>query len=347
MRAVVFHQHGSPADLQLADLPEPELRPGDALIEVGATSINGFDPQIVRGSTGLKTPLPMIPCGDFAGTIVGFGPDTDPGTWRVGDRVCPHPFVAGEGMTGETRTGAACERVRMPLGNLMRTPDPVSDAQAACLPIAYGTARRMLHTRGHVQPGETVLILGATGGVGVACVQLALQLGARPIACGSAEAKLAKLRALGVEHTIDTSQEEIVAAVHQRFGKPHLLGGGGVDVIVNYIGGDTWTQALRCLAPRGRMLTCGATAGYSPPTDIRFIWTYEQTIIGSNGWSTADQDALLHQVALGDLDPVIQEVRPLERTAESIQELADRRVVGKLVIAPNGVERAGARGPAA
>jgi len=334
MRAVVFHEHGSTELLRLEDVPEPEGRPGDAIVEVGATSINGFDPQIVAGTTSLKTPFPMIPCGDYAGRIVGFGPDTDPGDWRVGDRVCPHPFVAGEGMTGETRLGAACERVRIPVTNLMRTPDAVSDVQAACLPIAYGTAHRLMHDRGRIQPGERVLVLGATGGVGVACLQLGVQIGAEIVATGSAEWKLEKLRALGAQHTIDTSREDFVAAVHARYGKPHLLRGGGLDVVVNFIGGDTWAQSLRCLGRHGRMLTCGATAGFNPPTDIRYIWSYEQTIIGSNGWMPQDQLALLDMVARGELDPVVHAVRPLERTGESIQELADRKVVGKVVIAP-------------
>ena len=110
--------------------------------------------MIVAGSTGLKTPFPMIPCGDFAGTIVAFGPDTDAGDWSVGDRVCPHPFVFGEGMTGETRLGAACERVRIPVANLIPIPDGVSEVQAACLPIAYGTAHRLIHARGKIVAGE-------------------------------------------------------------------------------------------------------------------------------------------------------------------------------------------------
>lgn len=333
MRAVVFRQHGSTDLLRVEELPEPELRSGDALIEVGATSINGFDPQIVAGSTGLKTPFPMIPCGDYAGRIIGFGPDTDPGEWQPGDRVCPFPFVAGEGMTGETRTGAACERVRIPVKNLIRTPGGVTDAQAASLPIAYGTAHRMMYDRGNIQPKERVLVLGATGGVGVACIQLGARIGAEMIGVGSASWKLDKLLTLGASAVIDSSNEDFVSAVHERFGKPRMGRGGGVDAVINFIGGDSWASALRCIAPGGRMLTCGATAGFSPPTDIRYIWTYEQTIIGSNGWMPMDQVKLLDLVARGDLLPEIHAVRPLEETAASIQELADRRVVGKVVIA--------------
>ena len=344
MRAAVFHTHGPPEDIHVEEWPEPEPRPGDAVIEVGAASINGFDPQIVAGTTGLKTPLPMIPCGDFAGRIVGFGPDTDPAGWKEGDRVCPHPFVPGEGMTGETRLGAACERVRMPVANLIRTPDGVSDVEAASLPIAYGTAHRMLTARGQVKRGERVLVLGAAGGVGVACVQLAKRLGAEVVATGSAGWKLDALRELGADHTIDTSREDFVAAVHARFGKPRMTGGGGVDAIVNYIGGDTWARSLRCLAPRGRMLTCGASAGFDPKTDLRYIWTYEHTILGSNGWTPEDQAAVLELVAKGEIRAVIHDVRPLAATGASIRELALRGVVGKIVITPRSAAEPGAAG---
>jgi alcohol dehydrogenase len=334
MRAVVFREHGSVERLRVEEIPEPVPRRGDAIVRVRAASLNGFDPMVLAGTTGLKTPLPMIPLGDYAGEIVAFGPDTDPGEWRVGDRVCPFPFVAGEGMTGETRIGAACESARMPVANLIRIPNGVSDVHAASLPIAYGTAQRMLGERGRIARGEKVLVLGATGGVGTACIQLAARAGAEVIAAGSAAWKLDALVRLGAAHTIDTSREAFVEWVHARFGKPRLFSGGGVDVVVNFVGGDTWARALRCLRPGGRMLTCGASAGYDPPTDIRYIWTYELSILGSNGWTPRDQVAVLQMVADGELHPEIHAVRTLEETAESIRELAERRVVGKVVITP-------------
>ena len=334
MRAVVFHRNGSLDELRVEEFPEPVAQRGDAIVDVAATSINGFDPMIVAGSTGLRTPFPMIPCGDYAGRIAAFGPDTDPGEWSIGDRVCPHPFVFGEGMTGETRLGAACEHVRIPIANLIRIPDGVTEEAAASLPIAYGTAHRLVHSRGRIQSGERVLVLGATGGVGTACVQLMHALGAEVIATGSAAWKLDKLRELGADHTIDTSAHRFEDWIHERFGKPRMFGGGGVNAIVNYVGGETWARSLRCLAPHGRMITCGASAGYSPPTDIRYIWSFEQTILGSNGWGRDDQVAVLDQVASGALEPVIHAVRPLEETASSIRELEQRRVVGKIVITP-------------
>ncbi len=335
MRAVVFHEHGSVARLGIEEFPDPVGGPEDAILRVKATSLNGFDPMILAGTTGLKTPLPMIPCGDIAGEIVELGAGVAGGEWKIGDRVCPHPFVLGEGMTGETRLGAACEYVRIPARNLIRIPDRVSDVDAASLPIAYGTAYRMMLTRGQIQAGEKVLILGATGGVGTCCLQIAKSAGAEVAVTGSAAWKLAKLRELGADHAIDTSKQDFVDASHGLFGKPRMLGGGGADIVVNYIGGETWARALRCLASHGRMLTCGATAGFEPPTDIRYIWTFEQQVIGSNGWMPDEQVALLQMVAEGRIRPVLHAVRPIEETARSIQELIDRQVVGKTVITPS------------
>ena len=334
MKAVVYHRHGSTDELRIEERPEPELQHGDALVEVAAASLNGFDPMMLAGSTSLETPMPMIPCGDFAGRILGFAEGTDAGGWSPGDRVCPHPFVLGEGMTGETRLGAACARVRIPVANLIAIPDAVSDVQAACLPIAYGTAYRLIVTRGAVQAGERVLVLGATGGVGTGCVQLAKRAGAEVIAMGSSPEKREALRGIGTDHVIDSTASDWVEAVHAIAGRPRMFGPTGVDVIINYIGGETWAESLRCLRSDGRMLTCGATAGFAPPTDIRYIWTYEQRIIGSNGWTPDEQRAVLELVANGALDPVIDSVVPLEGTRDAIQALIDRRVFGKVVIQP-------------
>lgn len=333
MKAARFARHGGVEVLGIEEVPDPVCGPADVIIRVGATSLNGFDPMILSGSTGLKTPLPMTLCGDFAGEIVELGSDVE--DWQVGNRVCPHPFVLGEGMTGETRIGAASEFVRMPASNLIATPDSVSDVDAASLPIAYGTAYRMMTTRGKVKPGEKVLILGATGGVGTCCVQLAKSIGAEVIVTGSAAWKLDKLKEIGADHVINTSEQDFVKAVQDLCGRPRMFDPTrGVDVIINYIGGETWAQSLRCLKTDGRMLTCGATAGFEPSTDIRYIWTFEQNIIGSNGWLPGEQEAVLAMVAEGRLTPVIHATRPLSEIAKSVRELIDRDVVGKSIILP-------------
>src|SRR5207237_6226255 len=163
-------------------------------------------------------------------------------------------------------------------------PDAVSFVDAACLPTAYGTALRMMTARGKIVRGERVLILGASGGVGTSCVQLGKLLGAEVIACASSEEKVQKLEALGADRVINTATQDYVAEILRLYGKPSIWGGGGVDVVINYTGGDTWEQSLRVLTRQGRLITCGATAGHTGATDIRYVWSFELTLIGSNGW---------------------------------------------------------------
>ena len=332
MRAIIFHAHGSIENLKCEEIPAPTPGPGEVLIRVKAVSLNGFDPMILKGTTSLKTPFPMSPGGDFSGEIVGLGSSVDNGTWKVGDRVCPYPYIDGRGMTGETLPGACRELVTMPVTNLLRMPDGLSFVDAAALPIAYGTALRMIETRGAIRAGEKVLILGATGGVGTCCVQLAAAAGAEVIACGSAEWKLSRLKEIGATHVIDTSKEDILKTVHARFGKPRYLGGGGVDVVVNYIGGDTWVPSLKVLRYQGRLLVCGATAGYAPAEDLRYIWSFELQIIGSDGWTYEDQISLMNMVVERKLRPVIHSTRPLSETPQALEELMERKVFGKSVL---------------
>ena len=332
MKAAFYEKHGSTAQIVVGEFDTPAYGRDEVLIRVRAASLNGFDPMILAGTTGLKTPMPMIPLGDFAGEIDSVGARVR--GWKAGDRVCPFPFVAGQGMTGETRLGAAAEYIAFPAINLIKIPDRVSFVDAACLPIAYGTAYRMMIERAQVKAGERVLIIGASGAVGIGALELALSAGCEVIACGSSDWKLEKLKALGAQHVINTANQDFEAVVKELYGKPRMLGGGGVDVVVNYIGGDTWVKSLRCLTKNGRLLTCGATAGYAPQEDIRYIWTFELNVMGSNAWIPPDQIKLLDMVANGELKPQIHAVRALEETAASIQQLIDRQAFGKIIITP-------------
>ncbi len=191
----------------------------------------------------------------------------------------------------------------------------------------------MMYTRGKVTKGEKVLILGASGGVGTCCIQLAKLAGAEVVAVASADDKAEKLRQLGADHVINSSVQDYVQEIVRLYGKPRTWGGpGGVDVIVNYTGGDTWAQCFRALKRQGRLLTCGATAGYDPKTDIRYIWSFEFNIIGSNGWTVEDHAELLDMIAAGRLKLVIHSVRPLAELAISLRELTERKVIGKAVL---------------
>ena len=280
--------------------------------------------------------MPAIMGLDVAGEIAALAPGVS--GWKVGDRVLGDPINRVEGgLTGETVHGGLAEYCRLKAHQLVAIPDGIDFELAAALPCAYGTARRMMFTNGRVAAGEKVLILGASGGVGVCCVQLAKLAGATVIAATGSEEKAARLRALGADHVINYAEEDFVQAIYALYGKPTRRGAGsgnGVDVVVNYTGGDTWTRSLRVLRVGGRLLTCGATAGYDPPEDIRFIWTFELQIVGSNGWARDDITALLDMVHSGRLEAVVDAIYPLERAAEALARLENRDVFGKLVVTP-------------
>jgi alcohol dehydrogenase len=192
----------------------------------------------------------------------------------------------------------------------------------------------MMFARGGVQANERVLVLGASGGVGVACVQLAKLLGAEVIACASSASKLRRLKDIGADHCINYSEINFADAVKQICGKPRITGAGGVEVAVNFTGGDTWIDTQKCVKAGGRILTCGATAGFNLQVDARYLWTFEHTVIGSNGWTPQDLSALLELVAAGKLNPTIDAVLPLSQAAEAERLLEDREVCGKILLKP-------------
>ncbi|MBV8131046.1 MAG: zinc-binding dehydrogenase [Alphaproteobacteria bacterium] len=336
MKAMVLREHGAGGLRYETDFPDPAPGVGDVVVRVRAAALNYHDVFTRRGMPGIKISMPAIMGLDVAGEIAAAGPSV--GGWRVGDRVLGDPINRVEGgLTGETVHGGLAEYCRLRAHQLVKIPDGVGFEEAAALPCAYGTARRMMFTNGRVTAGEKVLILGASGGVGVCCVQLAKLAGATVIAATGSAEKAARLRALGADETINYTQEDFVQAIYERYGKPARRGPGsdrGADVVVNYTGGDTWTRSLRVLRVGGRLLTCGATAGYDPPEDIRFIWTFELQIIGSNGWAREDVKALLDMVQSGRLKAVVDGTYPLERAVEALARLENRQVFGKLVIVP-------------
>jgi alcohol dehydrogenase len=214
-------------------------------------------------------------------------------------------------------------------------PDGVSFADAAALPVAYGTAHRMLVTHKTVEPGERVLVLGASGGVGTACVILAKLLGAEVIACTSSAEKLARLKTLGADHTVNYHDTDWSKWAIEKYGKPQRRShDGGVEVVINFTGGDTWLPSLRCLKRGGKLLVCGATAGYDPKEDLRYVWSFELKIIGSNSFYDDNLIALMQLIHEGKMKPVIDKVLPLDEAREGLRLIADREVIGKVVVTP-------------
>jgi alcohol dehydrogenase len=337
MKAMVIREHGGPEKLKLeVDFPDPTPGPGDVVVRVKASSLNYHDVFTRRGMPGIKVPMPAIMGLDVAGEIAAIGPEVS--GWKVGDRVLVDPINRVEGgLMGETTHGGLAELCKARAHQLVRIPEGVSFADAAALPVAYGTALRMMYTNGHVAAGEKVMILGASGGVGVCCVQLAKAVGAEVVACAGSEAKAKRLRELGADKTINYVEKDFVQEAYALYGKPARRGasaGNGLDVIVNYTGGDTWVKSLRCLKVGGRLLTCGATAGFDPKEDIRFIWTFELKLLGSNGWMREDIIKLMDMVQAGKLKVLIDKIYPLAEAKEALRVIEDREVFGKIVVAP-------------
>ena len=337
MKAMVVRQHGGPEVMQfVTDFPDPKIGEGDVLVRVHAASLNYHDVFTRRGMPGIKVPMPLIMGLDVAGEIAAIGSGVD--GWSVGDRVLVDPINRVEGgLMGETMHGGLAELCRARAHQLVQIPPDVSFVDAAALPVAYGTAHRMLVSKGNVRSGDKVMVLGASGGVGVCCVQLAKQAGAEVVACASSEPKLARLRELGADRLINYADSDFVQEVYALYGKPSRRGahvGNGLDVVVNFTGGDTWVKSLRCLKVGGRLLTCGATAGYDPKEDIRFIWTFELEVRGSNGWQRSDIEALLELVRQGKLNTLVERTFPLDQADEALRVIEDREVFGKIVVTP-------------
>jgi alcohol dehydrogenase len=334
MRALVLRRHGGLDDVEVVpDYPVPQTRDGHVIIRVRASSFNYHDVFTVRGMPGIKVPIPVIIGLDMAGEVVAIGPGVS--GWHVGERVLVNPVNKQKGLMGEMLDGGMAEYCLVSADQLLRMPDNVSFEEAATLPVAYGTAHRMFITHQTIAKGERVLILGASGGVGTGCVMLAKMLGAEVIACASSDEKLARLQALGADHLINYMQVDWSKWAIEHYGKPQRRSyEGGVDVVVNFTGGDTWHPSLRCLKRGGKLLVCGATAGYAPQEDLRYIWSFELKIIGSNGFYDDNLTALLDMIAQNQMHPVIDRVLPLEAAREGLRLIQDREVIGKVVVTP-------------
>lgn len=337
MKALVLQEHGGNDKFHLETaFPTPAIGPDDVLIKVSASSINYHDIFTRRGMPGIKLKFPIIIGIDVAGIITEVGDNvTD---WKVGDRVLVDPpnRVDG-GLLGETTFGGFAEYCKVPAHQLVSIPENVDIDEAAALPVAYGTAYRMVRTIGQIKAGERVLILGASGGVGICAVQLAKLAGATVIACAGSQDKANKLKELGADDVILYNEVDFLTDIRERYGRPSRSKNGpqgGVDVVINFTGGDTWVKSLRTLRLGGRLLTCGATAGFDPKEDIRYIWSFELQIRGSNGWQREELLDLLKLVADKKLKVPIDKKWSLDQGAEAVASLENRQVFGKVIVKP-------------
>jgi NADPH:quinone reductase-like Zn-dependent oxidoreductase len=334
MKALLLRRHGGLQDLEVVDdHPMPKAAEGHVVIRVKASSFNYHDVFTVRGMPGIKVPLPVVLGLDMAGEIAEVG--TGVAGWRAGDRVLVNPVNKKKGLMGEMLDGGMAEYCAVAADQLVAMPADVTFAEAAALPVAYGTAHRMLITHDTIRKGERVLVLGASGGVGTGCVILAKHLGAEVIACASSAEKMKRLEALGADEVINYQEVDFSKWAIERYGKPQRRSyEGGVDVVINFTGGDTWQPSLRCLKRGGKLLVCGATAGHDPKEDLRYVWTFELKIIGSNSFYDDDLKGLMDLIAQGRMKPVIDKVLPLDEAAEGLRLIQDREVIGKVIVTP-------------
>ncbi len=351
MKAIRIHATGGPEVVRQEDIPRPRPAPDEALVEVRAASLNHLDIWVRQGQP--KPPLPHTLGSDGAGVVAELGEEAaraaeagEAGAPRVGDEVLIDPGIscgrcemcrAGEQsqcatfhLVGEGRSGTLAEAVALPARNCYRKPAAFSFAEAAAFGLVHLTAWRMLIGRAALRAGETVLIHGIGGGVATAALGIARAAGAGAIVVTSSSArKLARARELGATAALDYRAlgKDLHKAVRE------ALGGRGVDSVVDTVGGDTWPQSLRALRKGGRLVTCGATAGGSPPADIQRIFWYQLSILGSSMGTPRDMREVLRLAEAGVLKPVVDEVFPFDRATEALARLERGEQVGKIVVA--------------
>jgi NADPH:quinone reductase len=322
MRAVQVLTPTGPADVRVVDAAEPEPGPADVLVEVECVGVSFPDLLLSKGEYQLKPEPPFTLGVDVSGTVVSVGAEADRPDLAPGDRV-----------VGVVPYGGAAERAVLPASAVFALPDTLSYDEGAALPMNYLTALFALEERGDLKPGETVLVHGAAGGVGTACLQVARGLGARTVAVVSTEEKAAFARAAGADETVLV--EGFKDAVRD------LTGGRGVDVVLDVVGGDVFTDSLRCLAEQGRLLVVGFAAGQGIPEvrvnrlllgnlDVRGVgwgaYAMTRTSYMREQWSR-----LLPMIESGAIRPPIGTTYPLEEFGRALADMDARRTLGKSV----------------
>lgn len=343
MKAVRFHEHGGREVLRYEDAPDPTPRPTEVLLRVKAVALNHLDVWLRKGLPGMTIPLPKIGGCDIAGEAVAAGPLCS--RIAVGQRLLVSPGVScgqcaaclrGEDnlcrgfkiVGGYGSDGGCAERVCVPEVNCIPMPDNLDCQAAAAVPVAFVTAWNMLVRQAHVATDEDVLVMGAGSGVGTAAVQIAKLFGARVIAVAGADEKLAKARALGADEGINYTRQDLGQEIRR------LTRKRGVDVVFEHVGGSAWQTLVPNIAPGGRLVTCGATAGYEGSVDIRYLFSKSISIRGAFLGTKSDMLTIVGHLARGRLRPVIDRTLPLAECAEGHRLLEDRAVFGKVVLLP-------------
>ena len=343
MKAVRFHEHGGCEVLRYEDVPDPTPRPTEVLLRVKAVALNHLDVWLRKGLPGMTIPLPKIGGCDVAGEVAAVGSLCS--RVAVGQRILVSPGIscgqcaaclrgddnrcrAFKIIGGYAMDGGCAEFVCVPEVNCIPVPDNLDYQGAAAVPVTFVTAWNMLVRQARVAAGEDVLVMGAGSGVGTAAVQIAKLFGARVIAVAGTDEKLAKAQALGADEGINYARQDLGQEIRR------LTRKRGVDVVFEHVGGAMWQKLVPNIASGGRLVTCGASAGYEGSVDIRYLFSKSISILGAFLGTKADMLTIAGHLARGCLRPVIDRTLPLAECAEGHRLLEERAVFGKVVLLP-------------
>jgi NADPH2:quinone reductase len=323
MRAAICTTHGPPELLQIGELPDPQPGPGEAVVRIVAGAVNFPDVLIMANEYQVQVPTPFIPGSELSGDVIAIGEGVT--EVAIGDRVY-----------GGAMVGAFAEQILLPAARLNPIPARVSYEAAAAFGVVYGTAYHALRSVAEVEPGDTVLVLGAAGGVGLAAVEIAQVLGASVIAAASTDAKLAVCRERGAEVTINYGRDDLRAVLRE-------VAPAGVDVVIDPVGGPLAEAALRGTNWGGRFVTVGFASGEIPRIPLNLVLLkgvivkgFEIRTFGDHAPELYERDrAELNALfEAGRIEPHVCATFPLDRTAEALRFVADRKATGKVLIAP-------------
>ena len=338
MKAVRIHQFGGPEVLTYEDIPDPQPRKDQVLVRVKACSLNHLDLWVRKGLPGVK--LPHILGSDVAGEIAEVGEYVT--GLKAGQRVivapmhfCGHCPKCLGGIQNQCREftvlgnavdGGNCELIAVPGANLIPIPDSLDYIQAASVPLVFVTAWHMLVGLANVRPGQTVLVLGASSGVGIAAIQIAKMFHCRVITTAGDDSKLQKAKELGADFGIDHYKQKIGDEVRKITNKE------GVDIVVEHVGAATWDESVRSLKIGGTLVTCGATTGPEVKLELRHLFARQLRLLGSYMGTMAELLEVLGHVFAGRLKPVVDRTFPLSEVRDSHEYLEKSRMFGKVIL---------------
>jgi NADPH:quinone reductase-like Zn-dependent oxidoreductase len=340
MKAVRIHEFGGPEVLTYEEIPDPQPRKDQVLVRVRACALNHLDVWVRKGLPGVK--MPHILGSDIAGEVAEIGEYV--GGFKSGQRVlvapmyfCGHCAKCVAGLQNQCREftvlgngvdGGNCELIAVPAANVIPIPDALDFNQAASVPLVFLTAWHMLVGLARVRPGQSVLVLGASSGVGIAAIQIAKMFQCRVITTAGNEAKLAKARELGTDFGIDHYKQKISDEVRKITNKE------GVDIVVEHVGAATWNESIKSLKSGGTLVTCGATTGPNVGIDLLHVFARQLSLLGSYMGTMGELHEVLGHVFAGRLKPVVDRAFPLSEIRAAHEHLEKSQMFGKIVVNP-------------